>query len=121
MSFFGYPRSSSERRRARGSRRPRNSRHLVQTRNAGKADGAGRIDSGPVVVGTEAGKEADVFGDAPNSAARVQTAAQRGTVVITEATQRLVSGLFVIGEHGANSLKRVERRTAAEAYAESST
>ena len=33
------------------------------------------IDSGPVVVGEGAGKDADVFGDAPNIAARVQAAA----------------------------------------------
>ena len=67
------------------------------------------IDSGPVVVGTGAGKEADVFGDAPNIAARVQAVAEPGTVMITEATQRLVSGLFVVEERGAETLKGIER------------
>src|SRR5215831_19330994 len=43
------------------------------------------IHSGSVVVGTGAGKEADVFGDAPNIAARVQAVAEPGTVMITEA------------------------------------
>jgi class 3 adenylate cyclase len=38
------------------------------------------IDSGAVVVGAGAGKEADVFGDTPNIAARVQVAAEPGTV-----------------------------------------
>jgi class 3 adenylate cyclase len=52
------------------------------------------IDSGAVVVGASAGKHADVFGDTPNIAARVQAAAQPGTVAITDATHRLVSGLF---------------------------
>jgi class 3 adenylate cyclase len=70
------------------------------------------IDSGPVVVGTGAGKEADVFGDAPNIAARVQAVAEPGTVMITEATQRLVSGLFVVEERGAESLKGIERPVA---------
>ena len=42
------------------------------------------IDSGAVVVGAGAGKDADVFGDAPNIAARVQAAAAPGTVLITE-------------------------------------
>ena len=37
------------------------------------------IDSGAVVVGADAGKEADVFGEAPNIAARVQTAAAPDT------------------------------------------
>jgi len=32
------------------------------------------IDSGAVVVGASASKDADLFGDAPNMAARVQTA-----------------------------------------------
>ena len=48
------------------------------------------IDSGPVVVGQGAGGEVDVFGDAANIAARVETAAEPGTVLITAATQRLV-------------------------------
>src|SRR6266446_7855419 len=54
------------------------------------------IDSGAVVVGAGPGKEADVFGDTPNIAARVQSAAEPGIVVITDAVHRLVSGLFVV-------------------------
>ena len=67
------------------------------------------IDSGAVVVGASAGKDADVFGDTPNIAARVQAAAQPGTVVITDATHRLVSGLFVVDELGAQALKGIDR------------
>ena len=66
------------------------------------------IDSGAVVVGTGAGEDADVFGDAPNIAARVEAAAEPGTVLITGATHHLVSGLFVVEERGAQSLKGVE-------------
>jgi len=47
------------------------------------------IDSGAVVVSAGAGKEADVFGEAPNIAARVQAAAEAGTVLITDAVDRL--------------------------------
>ena len=65
------------------------------------------IDSGPVVVGTGAGKEADVFGDAPNIAARVQAVAEPATVMITEATQRLVSGLFIVEDRAEHALKGV--------------
>ena len=67
------------------------------------------IDSGAVVVGAGAGKEADVFGDTPNIAARVQAAAEPGTVVITEAVHRLVPGLFVIEDRGTPALKGIER------------
>jgi class 3 adenylate cyclase len=67
------------------------------------------IDSGAVVVGAGAGKEADVFGEAPNIAARVQAVAEPGTVLITDAVHRLVAGLFVVESHGAAALKGVER------------
>jgi class 3 adenylate cyclase/tetratricopeptide (TPR) repeat protein len=65
------------------------------------------IDSGAVVVGPGAGKDADVFGETPNIAARVQTAATANTVLITGATHRLLSGLFVVEERGAHELKGV--------------
>ena len=61
------------------------------------------------MVGAGAGKEADVFGDTPNIAARVQAAAEPGTVVITEAVHRLVSGLFVVEDRGTQALKGIER------------
>ena len=67
------------------------------------------IDSGAVVVGADAGKDADVFGDAPNIAARVQAAAEPDTVLITDATHRLVSGLFIVEDRGAYPLKGIER------------
>jgi class 3 adenylate cyclase len=65
------------------------------------------IDSGAVVVSAGNQKEAAVFGDTPNIAARVQAAALPGTVVITDAVHRLVSGLFVVEERGAQPLKGI--------------
>jgi hypothetical protein len=65
------------------------------------------IDSGPVVVGSGAGKETDVFGDTPNIAARLQATATPGTVLITAATHRLISGLFVIEALGPRVLKGI--------------
>jgi hypothetical protein len=50
-----------------------------------------------------------VFGDTPNIAARVQAAAEPGTVVITEAAHRLVSGLFVVEDRGPHSFKGIEK------------
>jgi class 3 adenylate cyclase/tetratricopeptide (TPR) repeat protein len=67
------------------------------------------IDSGAVVVGAGAGGDADVFGDTPNIAARVQTAAAPGTVLVTADTHRLISGLFVVEDRGAQALKGIER------------
>ena len=53
----------------------------------------------------EAGGE--VFGDAPNVAARVQAAAEPGSVLITLNVQRQVAGLFVVEEQGARELRGV--------------
>jgi class 3 adenylate cyclase len=56
------------------------------------------IDTGLVVVGDLIGfgasREAAVVGDTPNLAARLQTAAEPGTVVISDATRLLVGSLF---------------------------
>jgi hypothetical protein len=60
------------------------------------------------VVGAGAGREVDAFGDAANIAARVQASAGPGTVLISEATQRLVSGLFAVEDRGAQTLKGIE-------------
>ena len=62
------------------------------------------------MVGAGAAKEADVFGEAPNIAARVQAAAEPGTVLITDAVHQLVSGLFVVESRGAVALKGMERQ-----------
>jgi class 3 adenylate cyclase/tetratricopeptide (TPR) repeat protein len=67
------------------------------------------IDSGAVVVGAGAGMEIDVFGEAPNIAARVQGAAAPDTVLLSAATHRLVAGLFVVEDCGGQALKGVEQ------------
>lgn len=67
------------------------------------------IDTGVVVVGDLIGfgssHEAAVVGDAPNLAARLQTAAEPGTVVISDATRRLVGRLFQCREIDLSNLK----------------
>ena len=65
------------------------------------------MHTGSAVVAHGGGQSQDVFGDTPNIAARVQSAAEPDTVVITAATQRLVAGLFVVEERGAQHLKGV--------------
>ncbi len=65
------------------------------------------INSGRVVVGIGAGQAVDAFGDAANIAARVQAAAEQDTMMISDATQRLVAGLFVVEDRGAQTLKGI--------------
>ncbi|MGO9268153.1 MAG: AAA family ATPase [Candidatus Binataceae bacterium] len=67
------------------------------------------VDSGRVVVsaGAGGGQAVDAFGDAANIAARVQAAADPSTVMISEATQRLIAGLFIVEDRGAQALKGI--------------
>src|SRR5215831_1833376 len=66
------------------------------------------IETGSVVIGRGGGQEADVFGDVPNVASRVQAAAEPDSVLITAAVHRLVSGLFVVEDRGAHQLKGID-------------
>ena len=48
-----------------------------------------------------------MFGEAPNIAARVQAAAEPGTVLVTSTVLRQVAGLFIVEDKGAYELKGV--------------
>ena len=65
------------------------------------------IDTGNVVIGKGGGSESELFGDAANIAARVESTADPDTVIVTPAVNRLVSGLFVVEERGAHQLKGI--------------
>jgi class 3 adenylate cyclase len=67
------------------------------------------IDSGTVVIGRGAGQDAEVFGETANTAARVEAAAEPGTVAVSDAAHRLVSGLFVVEDLGLQTLKGIEQ------------
>ncbi|HEY2213720.1 MAG TPA: adenylate/guanylate cyclase domain-containing protein [Acidimicrobiales bacterium] len=56
-----------------------------------------------------ASRIADVFGEVPNLAARLQGAAAPGQVIVSDVTQRLVSGYFVMEPMGALTLKGIGR------------
>ncbi|HZY58201.1 MAG TPA: AAA family ATPase [Candidatus Binataceae bacterium] len=112
MAFFGYPEAHDN----DAERAARAGLAIIDAigklnEQPGRIKLAARVgvDSGAVVVGAGAGKDADVFGDAPNIAARVQEAAAPGTVLVTEDTHRLVSGLFVVEALGSPALKGIER------------
>ena len=74
------------------------------------------INSGPVVVG-EAGdtrhRETQALGVTMNLAARLQSIAPLNSVVMSEATKRLVNGLFVIHDLGSFELKGISQRVPA--------
>src|SRR6185437_15375988 len=112
MAFFGYPQAhdnDAERAVRAGlaildgiSQLNDDSSHTRLSARVG-------IDSGLVVVGAGPGKEPDVFGDTPNIAARVQEAAAPGTVLITAATNRLISGFFAVEDGAARPLKGIDK------------
>ena len=109
MALFGYPHAQENdaERAVRAALAIQRALADLNARNASKGapelSARVGIESGPVVV--EASGE--VFGDAPNVAARVQAAAEPGSVLITLNVQRQVAGLFVVEEKGAHELKGV--------------
>ena len=112
MAYFGYPKAhdnEAERAARAGLAILDAISKLNENDTRPKLSGRVGIDSGAVVVGTGAGGDADVFGDTPNIAARAQAAAAPSTLLVTAATHRLVSGLFVVEDRGAHALKGIER------------
>ncbi len=109
MALFGYP-AAQENDAERAVRAALDIQRVlteINGRNSrrGAPELAARIglESGSVVVdGT-----GEVFGDAPNVAARVQAAAEPGSVLVTRNIQRQVSGLFVAEELAPQRLKGV--------------
>jgi hypothetical protein len=112
MAFFGYPvahDNDAERAARAGLAILEAITQVNQQRAHQKLAVRIGIDSGPVVVGTGANQAIDAFGDAANIAARVQATAEPNSVVVTAETHRLISGLFVVEDRGAQTLKGVEQ------------
>jgi predicted ATPase len=109
MALFGYPvaQENDAERAARAALSIQRSLSEINRKNAG----AGKpllnarigIETGPVVVDAAG----EIYGDAPNTAARVQTLAEPGAVMVTARVQRQIAGLFVAEEHGIHDLKGV--------------
>jgi len=109
MSLFGYPvaQENDSERAVRAALSIQRALAELNRKNAGSGTPAlaARIavESGPMVVDAAG----EIFGDAPNIAARVQALAEPGAVLVTARVQRQVAGLFVAEERGSHALKGV--------------
>ena len=109
MALFGYPvaQENDLERAVRAALAIQRALAELNRKNAGsgKPALAARIglETGPVVVDAAG----EIFGDAPNIAARVQGLAEPGAVVVTARVQRQVAGLFIAEERGSHQLKGV--------------
>ena len=109
MALFGYP-VAQENDAERAARAALSIQHALAEVNR-KNTAAGKpalnarigIEIGPVVIDAAG----EIYGDAPNVAARVQALAEPGTVVVTARVQRQIAGLFVAEERGDHELKSV--------------
>lgn len=106
LVLFGYP-QAEENDAERAVRAALAIQRALAELNARKAGGGVPelvarigIESGSVVVDAAG----EVFGVAPDIAARVQAAAEPGTVLITATVQRQVAGLFIVEDKGAHKL-----------------
>jgi class 3 adenylate cyclase/predicted ATPase len=113
MALFGYPvaQENDAERAVRAALSIQRALAELNRKNAaaGKPELTARIglEAGPVVVDAAG----EIFGDAPNVAARVQALAEPGAVVVTARVQRQVAGLFVAEERGTHALKGVPEPT----------
>jgi class 3 adenylate cyclase/predicted ATPase len=109
MVLFGYPmaQENDAERAARAALSIQRALAEVNRKNteAGKPALNARIgiETGAVVIDAAG----EIYGDAPNVAARVQALAEPGTVVVTARVQHQVAGLFVVEDHGSHELKGV--------------
>ena len=107
MALFGYPHAQENdaERAVRAALAIQRALVEINARNASKGapELSARIglDSGQVVVDATG----EVFGEAPNIAARVQGAAEPGSILITAAVQRQTAGQFVSEDRGQHALK----------------
>ena len=109
MALFGYPvaQENDAERAARAALSIQRALADINRKNAdsGKPALNARIgiEIGPVVIDAAG----EIYGDAPNVAARVQALAQPRTVIVTARVQRQIAGLFVAEERGTHDLKGV--------------
>ena len=109
MALFGFPlaQENDAERAARAALSIQRALADINRKNAdsGKPALNARIgiETGPVVVDAAG----EIYGDAPNTAARVQALAEPDTVLVTARVQRQIAGVFVAEERGTHDLKGV--------------
>ena len=107
MALFGHPiaQENDSERAVRAALAIQRALGELNRKNVGtgRPELAARIgvETGAVVVDSAG----EIFGDAPNIAARVQALAEAGTVLVTARVQRQVAGLFVAEDRGQHALK----------------
>jgi class 3 adenylate cyclase/predicted ATPase len=107
MALFGYPaaQENDAERAVRAALSIQRALAEINAKNArnGMPELCARIglEAGPVVIDATG----EIFGDAPNVAARVQAVAEPGSVLVTMNVHRQVAGLFIAEERGAHELK----------------
>jgi len=113
MALFGYPHAQENdgERAVRAALAMQRALKDLNARNA--ATGAPELSAR---IGLETGRvvvdhTGEVYGEAPNVAARVQSAAAPGEIWITRAVHRQIAGLFVAEDKGAHELKGVPEKT----------
>ena len=114
MALFGYP-TAHENDAERAVRAALSIQRALGELNrkhgrSGKPELIARIglETGPAVVDAAG----EIYGDVANVAARVQSLAEPGAVLVTARIQRQVAGLFVAEERGLHTLKGVPEPTA---------
>jgi len=111
LAYFGYPRAHEDdaERSLRAGLELIESVSMLET-GVALAVRVG-VATGPVVVGDIVGEgaaqESAVVGETPNLAARLQGIAEPDTVVLSAATQHLVSGRFDLDALGPHTLKGI--------------
>jgi class 3 adenylate cyclase/predicted ATPase len=112
MAYFGYP-TAHEDDALRAVRAGLDIIDRVEA-SGGRFQVRVGLHTGLVVVGETLGagqSEPLALGETPNLASRVQAEAQPGSVVITDATRRLVAGHFTLEDMGERSLKGIAQPT----------
>jgi class 3 adenylate cyclase/tetratricopeptide (TPR) repeat protein len=117
LAYFGYPRAHEDdaERTVRAALEIAAAVARLETHAAEPLAVRIGIASGLVVVGAVSGAlwERALVGDTPNLAARLQSLAQPGMVVIAGSTRRLVGDLFRLRELGSHEVKGVAEPVAA--------
>ncbi|WP_026620844.1 putative ATPase/class 3 adenylate cyclase (plasmid) [Ensifer sp. WSM1721] len=111
LAYFGYPRAHEDEaeRAVRAGLAAIDAVRNLQPPHGETLEARVGIATGLVVVGELIGegaaREETVIGETPNLAARLQSVAEPGTVVVASTTRQLIRGLFDLAELGFHPLK----------------